>query len=294
MSSSTSHIPPRNSMLSRFVGAILASVFTLGGAIADAQAQVGQTSSSNRGIQPLVTSQLFLADASLCEVSWNNYLSGPCPPGWSYHDRSWVSTVWAVSVTNPNKSATALNVQARVILLDVAGREVMNKVIQVAARLSPGQTTWLAPTGSILLDGNQFEVAADEGRGFAVSGSVTVLNHSWGRNSTANTVRVPLVLWVSPQCQNNVENGNCNLVQAGRAVLPKPWKYHSANQTVIFFGSDGSPIAGVRLNDGLAASITNGKLPLIGVFGDGRISVLLGVPKSFASRIAAVQLFISR
>lgn len=281
-------------MLSRFVGAILASVFTLGGAITDAQGQVGQTSSSNRGIQPLVTSQLFLADASLCEVSADNYQSGPCPPGWAYYDRSWVSTVWAVSVTNPNKSATALNVQARVILLDAAGREVMNKVFQVAARLSPGQTTWLAPTGSKLLGGNQFEVAADEGRGFAVSGSVTVLNHGWGRKSTAKTVRVPLKLWVSPQCQNNIENGGCNLVQAGGAVLPKPWKYHSAYQTVIFFGGDGSPIAGVRLNDGLAASITNGKLPLIGVYADGLISVVLGVPKSFASRIAAVQLFISR
>jgi len=284
MKSQTDHNqarPSSNRILFRVFGAAIASVSLFGGAIANAQAPDTWSSTSKSGNQPLVTSQLYLADASMCEIQSDKYQSYPCPPGYFYD--TFVSTIWAVSVTNPNKSATAQNVRARVILLDAAGNEVMNKVMQVAASLSPGQTTWLAPTGSLDYD-NEFEVDVNEGRGLAVSGSVTVLAHAWGRNTKTRTVRVPLTFANRSYCDETYENGGCNLLQYN-GVFPNPGKEYSGYQTVLFFGDSGSPIAGIRLNGGLTTSIRRG---------GGTISGRFGFPKSLASRIADAQLFVTR
>lgn len=104
--------------------------------------------------KPLVTSQLYIADASFCSEQsrsggFSYYYSYSQPPCNQVRGANefYGSSVWAISVTNPNKSAEARSVRARVVLLDASGNEIMNKVMQVAARLAPGQTTWLPPAG---------------------------------------------------------------------------------------------------------------------------------------------------
>lgn len=230
--------------------------------------------------QPLVASQIYFGDQSLC-TNWLDYFSNfPCPK----NSTSYYQTIWAVSVTNPNKSAEARSVRARVILLDASGNEVVNKVMQVAARLAPGQTTWLAPSfvcKDLFCERWLFVDPTEGGSGLAVSGTVTILPHTWGGRSNLRTVKVPMEFSTRSTCRDKDDAGCWELSVQGS--FPNSGKAYSGYQTIIFFGDNGAPLAGIRL----------GQLNTI-VQGGNSIEKTRYLNSTFASKIADVQLFVSR
>lgn len=232
---------------------------------------------SKHGNKPLVTSQLYIADASYCENVYD-YKLYPCP-GARYQ---YLSAVWAVSVTNPNRSAEARNVRARVVLMDVSGNEVMNKVMQVAARLAPGQTAWLSPSGSNVR--GYWQTDASEGQGAAVSGTVTVLPHPWARGSKLRTIQSPMEFAAVSGCSYSWDEGGCFKYNP-TAAFPNPGAEYKAYLTAVLFGDDGAPIGGVRFNRGLLTSIKRG---------NNSAGFYFNIPGSLSKRIADIQLFVSR
>lgn len=237
--------------------------------------------------QPLVVSQIYFGDLKLCDPPGTyNYSPYPCQKGFGY---DLVQTIWAVSVTNPNKSSEARNVRARVILLDASGNEVVNKVMQVTARLAPGQTTWLAPNFGSENDDNRnystpLEVDSTEGgSGSAISGTVTILPHTWGARSNLRTVRVPMEFSTKSTCDGSYDKGCWSLNLDGS--FPNPGKAYSGYLTVLFFGDNGAPLAGMRLQSGQLVTIRQG---------GNSVSLTKFIAETFASKIADVQLFVSR
>jgi len=261
----------------RFCQVILAVVATLVSGVGSAPA-TADVSATSKGNQPLVTSQLYIADASYCQNPYD-YVLYPCP-GARYQ---YLSSVWAVSVTNPNRSAEARNVRARVVLLDASGNEVMNKVMQVAARLAPGQTVWLAPSGSNSGSGGYYwRTDVSEGQGAAVSGTVTVLAHPWARGSKLRTIQSPMEFAADSSCWKS--NEPCFEYEP-TATFPNPGAEYKAYLTAVLFGDDGAPIGGVRLNGGRLTSIYRGS---------NSVDFGFNIPGSLSTRIADIQLFVSR
>lgn len=221
--------------------------------------------------KPLVASQIYFGDQSLCTSNVFSFRSARCPSSENYYQ-----SIWAVSITNPNKSAEARSVRARVILLDASGNEVVNKVMQVTARLAPGQTTWLAPElsyGKVNL--------TEGGSGIAISGTVTILPHKWGARSNLRTVIVPLDFSTQSYCWGS-DDVDCWKL-AFKGSFPNPGKSYSGYRTTIFFGDNGAPLAGIRL----------GQLKTIAQGGNS-IDDKFYLNSVFASKIADVQLFVSR
>lgn len=254
---------------------ILAAIAALLSGVGSASASL-DLSVARKGNQPLVTSQLYIADASYCKDPYD-YKLYPCP-GAMYQN---LSAVWAVSVTNPNRSAEARNVRARVVLLDASGNEVMNKVMQVAARLAPGQTAWLSPSGSNVF--GYWQTDASEGQGAAVSGTVTVLPHPWARGSKLRTIQSPMEFTAVSGCDYS-DAGRCFKYNP-TAAFPNPGAEHKAYLTAVLYGDDGAPIGGVRLNRGLLTSIKRG---------NNSAGFYFNIPGSLSKRIADIQLFVSR
>jgi len=257
----------------RFCQVILAVVATLVSGVGSAPA-TADVSATSKGNQPLVTSQLYIADASYCEDPY--YTLYPCP-GARYQ---YLSSVWAVSVTNPNRSAEARNVRARVVLLDASGNEVMNKVMQVAARLAPGQTVWLAPSGSN--ERYYWRTDPSEGQGAAVSGTVTVLTHPWARGSKLRTIQSPMEFAADSGCWRS--NEPCFEYEP-TAAFSNPGAEYKAYVTAVLYGDDGAPIGGVRLNGGRLTRIYSGS---------NSADFYFNIPASLSKRIADIQLFVSR
>lgn len=231
---------------------------------------------SKHGNKPLVTSQLYIADASYCSVSYWGYEEPPCK---TRNARFVGSSVWAISVTNPNKSAEARGVRARVVLLDASGNEIANKVMQVAARLAPGQTTWLAPAGDFYA---KFTVDPSEGQGVVASGTVTVLPHPWARGSKLRTIKVPMTFAAS--ASSNKDKPGLFYYDPV-AMFPNPGAAFEGYFTVILYGDNGVPIGGVRLNDGRLVDIQRGT---------NNVDFNFNIPGSLSKRIADIQLFVSR
>jgi len=235
---------------------------------------------------------LYIADASFCKSSYR-YRIYPCPPLDGTTSKVYLAgfpvTLWAVSVTNTNRSAEARDVRARVILLDASGNEVMNKVMQVATRLGPGQTTWLAPTSRIVgkTSFGAFTVTnPDEGAGMAVSGSVTVLPHSWARGSKVRTIQTPMTSVAFGSCSiYNIDKtlGLCDKYEP-IATFTNPGAEYQAFMTMIFYGDDGTPIAGLRRE---ANTITVDR-------GSNTVEEELFLPKQMSKRIAEIRLIVSR
>lgn len=267
----------------RFCQVILAVVATLVSGVGSAPA-TADVSATSKGNQPLVTSQLYIADASYCRESANwtgdNYYYSPAPCNLKYTKYFHGSTVWAISVTNPNKSAEARNVRARVVLLDAAGNEVMNKVMQVAARLAPGQTTWLAPAA----DGISWYYKTDpsEGQGVVASGTVTVLPHPWARGSKLRTISVPMTFAASASTS---EYHRALFFYEPSATFPNPGASFEGYFTVILYGDNGVPIGGVRQYRGQLADVERGT---------NNFSFDFNIPGTLSSRIADIRLFVSR
>jgi len=264
----------------RFCQVILAVVATLLSGVGSAPA-TADVSATSKGNLPLVTSPLYIADASFCVDSLSKYFTdstsySPAPCNFRYFQGS---TVWAISVTNPNKSAEARNVRARVVLLDAAGNEVMNKVMQVAARLAPGQTTWLAPAA----DGSYwFTTDPSEGQGVVASGTVTVLPHPWARGSKLRTISVPMTFAASAST-SRYHRALFNYEPS--ATFPNPGASFKGYFTVILYGDNGVPIGGVRRYGGQLASVERGT---------NNFSFDFNIPGPLSSRIADIRLFVSR
>jgi len=265
----------------RFCQVILAVVATLVSGVGSAPA-TADVSATSKGNLPLVTSPLYIADASFCAGNLNptfldstNYSPAPCNFGYFQG-----STVWAISVTNPNKSAEARNVRARVVLLDAAGNEVMNKVMQVAARLAPGQTTWLAPAA----DGISWYYKTDpsEGQGVVASGTVTVLPHPWARGSKLRTISVPMTFAASASTS---KYHRALFFYEPSATFPNPGASFKGYFTVILYGDNGVPIGGVRRYGGQLADVERGT---------NNFSFDFNIPGTLSSRIADIRLFVSR
>ena len=154
--------------------AILAVLATLLGHVSLAAAESAETTKQKL---PLVASPVYFSDATWCYANtWSRpeisslTANAPCPAG----TKAYPSTLWTASVTNPNPRFEARNVRARVILVDANESEIMNKVWTVSTRLAPGATAWVAPAFESICCDYLNVVQATDGRGVAVSGSVTV------------------------------------------------------------------------------------------------------------------------
>ncbi len=261
---------------------ILAAIATLLSGVGSASASP-DLSVASKGNQPLVTSQLYIADASYCSyTTWFNYdLPYSQPPCNQVDgaDEFFGSSVWSISVTNPNRSAEARNVRARVVLLDASGNEIMNKVMQVAARIPPGQTTWLAPSGRL---SGFFTTDPSEGQGVVASGTVTILPHSWARGSKLRTIRVPMTFAASASSSRKRPG---LFFYEPTATFSNSGAAFKGYFTVILLGDSGTPIGGLRLNDGKLTEIRRGT---------NYVEFDFDIPGTLSTRIADMQLFVSR
>jgi len=279
----------RVARLTQFSLALLASFATLLGHMSLAAAESAETTKQK---VPLVASPVYFSDATWCYANnWSRpdisslTANAPCPSG----TKAYPSTLWTASITNPNPRFEARNVRARVILVDANGSEIMNKVWTVSTRLAPGATAWVAPAFESICCDYLNVVQATDGRGVAVSGSVTVLDHEWSTSKKGRRqVSKISTMFTSTTCRSVGFGGTsspyCSSLQLS-GFVPNAGARYDGFSTFVFFADNGSPVGGFRAYEGAVRTMPQGGSSFEGSF---------KLPSTFVKKFGSVYFFFAQ
>jgi len=95
-------------------------------------------------------------------------------------DKKYQLKIWAFAVTNTHRTKTAVNVKARIQLKTVGGITEVDRVVNVAGIIPPGQTVWVAPahypsTDSCVWPARADLLASNETGVTAVTGEASIV-----------------------------------------------------------------------------------------------------------------------
>jgi len=204
----------------------------------------------------LRVSPVYLGDASWCGEVLLTIIDIQDQPVNDCRERSgnkkYQLKIWAFSVTNTHRSKTAINVKARIQLKTVGGIAEVDRVINVAGTIPPGQTAWVAPayyppTDSCVWPGRADLLASNETGVTAVTGEASIVT---SRLATMKKTKLPENTLFSQSKQIRQLNNILNYFGLyHEVVLQNPSAPFRAHITHVFRTSSGEPIGGYRVSD---------------------------------------------
>ena len=210
----------------------------------------------------LVVSPVYITDASLCTGNFGfvEDCTSTDPSGkLDYQPRQ----IWVFSVTNSSKSRTAINVRARVNLIDNAGNPVVSKIVPVASQISPQQTVWVAPSiygtnSDCSWPSSALALTANEIGSGIKSGSATVINPKW-QNRARQRAYLKDLNFSSINAKRFGGSALTNYFNLSQeVVIQNPNKRYAGSVIHIFKTDDGTPLGGYRIYNCSIASQTSG------------------------------------
>lgn len=205
----------------------------------------------------LRVSPVYLGDASWCGEVLLTIIDIQDQPVNDCRERSgnkkYQLKIWAFSVTNTHRTKTAINVKARIQLKTVGGIAEVDRVINVAGTIPPGQTVWVAPayyppTDSCVWPGRADLLASNETGVTAVSGEASIVSSQLA-SMKKTKLRENTLFSQSKQIR---QQSNDILNYFGlhhEVVIQNPSASFRAHITHVFRTTNGEPIGGYRVSD---------------------------------------------